>query len=99
MTPLIFGLLNFTKTRWIDCLRSKDWSKVTSLTSVDEKSEELTKQINSALDECAPYKQFKVRQNFRPGITEEAKRLMLERDQTRKMIFSHYNSNDLLKGK
>ena len=52
---------DFTKTRWIDCLRNQDWSKVYQHEDVEEKAEELTNQINAALDECAPYKLVKVR--------------------------------------
>ena len=81
------SMKGFTKTRWVDCLRNRNWERISSLTDVNEKAEELTKQINLALDECAPYKQFKVRQNFKPGLTEEAKKMMLERDLTRKKIF------------
>ena len=74
---------NFTKKRWIDALRNQDWQKITTTTNIEEKTEEFTNLVSSALDECAPYKNFKIRMNYRPGITEEAKRLIVERDKAR----------------
>ena len=49
-------------------------------------TQEFTSLINQALDECAPFKQFKVKHNFKPGITEAAKKLIKERDETKKKI-------------
>ena len=80
------SMRNFTKTRWLDCLRYRDWSRVSSLEDVNEKTQEFTSQINAALDECAPFKKFKIRDNFKPGLTDETKRMMRERDETRKKI-------------
>ena len=37
-------------------------------------------------DECAPFKNFKVRQNFRPGLSETAKKIMRDRDTARRSI-------------
>ena len=78
------SMKNFTQTRWIDCLLNKDWTKVTAAAGVEQKVEEFTNQVNLALDECAPHKKFKIRQHFKPGLSEVAKRIMLKRDQTRK---------------
>ena len=77
------SMKNFTKKRWIDALRNQDWQKITTTTNIEEKTEEFTNLVSSALDECAPYKNFKIRMNYRPGITEEAKRLIVERDKAR----------------
>ena len=75
---------NFNKTRWTDSLRNRDWSNMSALQDIDEKTTEFTNQITSALDECAPYKRVKTRHNFKPGITSKAKQMMLDRDRTRK---------------
>ena len=80
------SMKDFNKTRWIDALRNQDWSAVTSLQDIEEKTESFTSKINSALDDCAPYKSFKPRNNFRPGITTKAKQLIIERDRTRKEV-------------
>ena len=32
--------MDFTKTRWIDCLRNRDWTKVATLTDVNQKTED-----------------------------------------------------------
>ena len=82
------SMRNFTKIRWIDCLRRRDWSGVMNLQNVNEKTVEFTKQVNAALDECAPYRNFKVRDNFKPGLSEAAKKLIQKRDETRKGISS-----------
>ena len=50
------------------------------------KAAELTNQINLALDECAPYKRFKLRKHFRPGLSEKAKQMIGERNRIRKEI-------------
>ena len=77
---------NFTKTRWIDALRNRDWTRIGSIQEINEQTEEFTKEINGALDECAPYRRFKVRQNFKPGLSKLAKEIMGERDLTRKKM-------------
>ena len=71
------SMKNFTKTRWIDCLRNRDWSNVKSKTDANEKAAALTEEINKALDECAPLKKFKVRQNYKPGLSEDNERKRL----------------------
>ena len=53
---------------------------------VNDQTALLTKEINAALDECAPLKEFKTREKFKPGLTEKAKSIMRERDLTRKSI-------------
>ena len=77
---------DFTKTRWIDCLRARDWSQVYNDKDVNTKAMEFTKQINLALDECAPFKNYKVKEKFKPGLSHSAKQLIMERDGTRNKI-------------
>ena len=67
-------------------LRTRDWSQVSNVSDVNKKAMEFTKQVNLALDECAPYKCYKVRDNFKPGLTDAGNKLILERDNTRKKI-------------
>ena len=80
------SMRDFTQTRWIDCLRNRDWTGISTLTDVNEKTAELTNQINLALDDCAPYKRFKLRKHFRPGLSEKAKQMICERNRIRKEI-------------
>ena len=80
------SMKDFTKTRWIDCLRARDWSQVYNEKDVKTKAMEFTKQINLALDECAPFKNYKVKEKFKPGLSHSAKQLIMERDGTRKKI-------------
>ena len=80
------SMREFNKTRWIDCLRNRNWTKVSNATDVNNMTTEFTNEVTIALDECAPYKKFKVRKNFQPGLSETAKELMRERDSTRQNI-------------
>ncbi len=80
------SMKNFTNTRWIDCLRTRNWENIGSMTDLNEQTNELTKELNLALDECAPYRAFKPRANFRPGLTDKARSIMKERDMTRKKM-------------
>ena len=77
---------NFSKTGWIDCLRNRDWSHIWSQEDVNKKTEDFTSEMNKALDDIAPFKQFKVQDSFKPGLSDPAKKLMHQRDQTRKGI-------------
>ena len=80
------SLKNFTKTRWIDCLRARNWERLSQMTDINDQTAELNKEINLALDECAPYRLFKPRDHFKPGLSEKSKALMKERDATRKEL-------------
>ena len=82
------SMKDFTKTRWVDSLRNRDWLKIDATTDLHNKAIVFANEINSALDECAPYKSFKVRDNYRPGLSEAAKDIIRERDTTRRNITS-----------
>ena len=82
------SMKDFTKTRWVDSLRNRDWLKIDATTDLHNKAIVFANEINSALDECAPYKSFKVRDNYRPGLSEAAKDIIKERDTTRRNITS-----------
>ena len=56
------------------------------LSDVNAKTTDFTNLIQEALDECAPFKRFKVKHDYKPGLTDAAKKFILERDQTRKKI-------------
>jgi hypothetical protein len=74
---------DFTKTRWIDALRNQDWSEISSTNDIETMTRNFTNKVVSALDECAPFKSFKPRDSFRPGLTNSTKQLIKERDNTR----------------
>ena len=80
------SMKNFTQTRWIDSLRACNWNPLSQITDINDQTQELTNQINQALDECAPFKKIKIRENFRPGLTEKSRNLMMQRDTTRKSL-------------
>ena len=37
------SMKNFTKTRWLDCLRARNWDRIYQLTDVNEQTSEITK--------------------------------------------------------
>ena len=84
---------DFTKTRWIDALRNQDWSEISSTNDIETKTRNFTNKVVNALDECAPFKSFKPRDSFRPGLTNSAKKLIKERDSTR-ISFSKAKTED-----
>ena len=51
-----------------------------------EMVEVFNKNVQVALDKCAPVKTFKIRSNHRFGLTESTKDLMTKRDQTRAAV-------------
>ena len=75
---------NFTQTRWIDALRSRDWSRISPLKDVNDMTKEFTLELTKALDECAPLKKFKIREHYKPGLTQTAKLIMQERESHRR---------------
>ena len=78
------SMKNFNKNRWIHCLRTRNWENINNMTDLNEQTNELTKELNLALDECAPYRAFKPRVNYRPGLSDKARTIMKERDLARK---------------
>ena len=62
------------------CPNPRNWDRIISMSDVNDKTQELTSEINKALDACAPLKQFKVSDNYRPGLTEKAECIMRERE-------------------
>ena len=87
------SMKNFNKTRWIDCLRTRNWENINNITDLNEQTNELTRELNLALDECAPYRSFKPRVNYRPGLSDKARSIMKERDLARKKMTQASDQN------
>ena len=60
----------FTKERWAKSLANQRWEKLGNTEDLDEMSELLRKHVTNSLDECAPGKTFKVRNQHKFGITD-----------------------------
>ena len=56
------------------------------LTTPHEKVKIFTQYIEEALDEVAPIKSFTVKSNYKFGLSEKTKKLMISIDDTRKSI-------------
>ena len=64
--------------------------------NLEEKVECFNKLTKECLDEIAPVKSFTVRSNYKFGISEETKKLMADRDQTRMKIKKSENNQKAL---
>ena len=80
------SMKNFTEQRWKECLVRKNWEKLAETEDIEQMTEDLTKLITEALDECAPMTKFKLNTNYKHGLTKETKELIKERDNLRKEI-------------
>ena len=80
------SMKNFSITKWNECLAKQEWEKLGETEDVNAMVGHFTEAINKALDECAPIKTFTLKQGHKQGLTEEVKRLMKDRDETRKRI-------------
>ena len=87
------SMKNFNKKRWIDCLRTRNWENINNITDLNEQTNELTMELNLALDECAPYRSFKPRVNYRPGLSDKARSIMKERELARKKMTQASDQN------
>ena len=58
--------------------------------NLEEMVEIFTKNVNDALDEVAPFKQFTVKSQFKFGLTDETKELMAKRDNVRKNLCKNH---------
>ena len=70
---------NFTKELWNNCLAQEDWLDVTECEEVNDMVEVFNQNIKNALDKAAPLKTFKIRSNYRFGLSENTKELMKNR--------------------
>ena len=77
---------NYTKEKWEECLSTKDWSQISDVTELEDKVKVYNRMITEALDEVAPIKTFKVKSQYKFGISDSTKVLMAKRDDTRKKI-------------
>ena len=78
----------FTKEKWNEALEKQDWLDVEecSESGVDQMVRVFDQNIQTALDQVAPVRSFKIRSNHRFGLSEEVKELMRKREKTRAEI-------------
>ena len=71
------SMRNFTKTAWNECFSKKDWSFVEEEDlDLNQMAEKLSKTMDEALDEIAPFKSFTVRSQHKFGLSDRTKNLM-----------------------
>jgi len=76
---------NFTQHKLIECLVGQDWEDL-------GKTEDVNNKVKAALDVCAPWKNIKIRPNYKSGVSEKTRELIKQRDDLRKSI--HKSSNE-----
>ena len=59
-------------------------------------AEDFNNKVKAALDVCAPWKNVKIRQNYKSGISEKTKQLIRQRDDLRKSIHKSPNEKKVL---
>ena len=79
-------LKKFNVLNWNDCLSRRDWILIEKCVDLDEKVKIFTENINTALDEIAPFKTFKIRSSYKFGLSDKTKELMKLRDLVRNKI-------------
>ena len=77
------SMKNFSMDKWNATLRKKDWSSVEECTDLDQKVNLFSVNIEEALDEIAPMKEFTVKSHHKFGLSDTTKNLMEKRDKTR----------------
>lgn len=80
------SLKKLTCKSWNETLIQKNWESLGMTEDPNKMAELFTELVNEALDECAPLKSFKIKPGYKHGLTEEAKRLMKERDAARSQL-------------
>ena len=71
---------------WSNSLLEKEWEKLGLTENVDDMAEIINSHVLSSLNECAPIKTIKIRNQNRHGISSNTKNLIKERDNTRSKI-------------
>ena len=75
-----------TKESWNQNLIMKNWENLCETDNIDEMAEKMNEHIIAALDQCAPVKTFKIRNQNKHGISNHTKTLISERNLTRKKM-------------
>ena len=87
---------NFTQEKWLECLVRQNWENLASTDSVNEMVKSFNINLQTALDESAPWKTITVHTNYKHGLSESTKQLIKERDQIRKSIIKSPNEKKIL---
>ena len=77
-----------TKSNWCLSLLNRNWEELGQTEDVEDMAEIINKLVTESLDQCAPIKSFKIRNQNKHGISENTRNLIKERDSTRKALAS-----------
>ena len=72
-------LKNFTQQKWLECLAGKEWEDLGRTEDINEMAEDFNNKVKEALDVCAPWKNVKIRQYYKFGISGKTKQLIRQR--------------------
>ena len=66
---------SLTKESWCNNLIAKNWGELGSTENVDDMAKIITNLVSESLDECAPVKTFKIKNQNKHGISENTSRV------------------------
>ena len=78
------SLKNFTIENCERSLLNQSWEELEKTENCDEMVDMFKKKIQSALDEIAQIKMFKIKNNYKFGLSEDTKNKMKQRDSAKK---------------
>ena len=71
---------NATPKSWNESLAKRKWELLRETDNPNQMAIIFTEMVTEALDECAPLRTFTIKPGYMPGLTEEAKKLIKERE-------------------
>ena len=69
---------NFTNEAWKESLAKQKWETINNEPDLDKKVDIFTQLITNSLDEVAPFGVITIRSNFKFGLTDDTKDLMIK---------------------
>jgi hypothetical protein len=70
----------FNRNEWNQQLAMQNWEALVETEDADLMARTLSKNVNAALDICAPIKTYKIRPAFVTGLSQHTRNIMEERD-------------------
>ena len=67
----------FSKEKWSQSLAVKGWENIGTTDDVNVMAVRFGIHVENALNECAPWKEMKVRRNYVYGLSEETNRTLI----------------------
>lgn len=89
----------FDPAKFLEAVRDVSFWEIYSCHNVEEAATKLTKKLTTILDKMAPMKNFQVRTQYLPWLSQNTKNKMQERDEAQKIASETKSNDDWLKYK